>query len=327
MKNLFLKLYSLWIVLLGMICFASCNDDEQDGESQNLPSLPSLGITEPVTAIDYGRGVSTFDYADGRLVGGNDYGVQGGVDFIISYSPLSIKGYYEEVESDYSYVYELIYSNIRTNSMGCITSVDITYRETESDGIRTYIAQDIDRLTAQYNEGGYLTRMDIQTSSEEDGALLYRSSAIFTQEWSDGNLARQHWYSEEYEGDSNVLLGTPIDRWITYYYADDAPKNNGIYLDNMIYDSDLVTYAGFWGKTTQRIPTSSESLYNNNPQSTITYSVDLDDKGRIVALSINGVENMRYGYVDCPLTKVSTQKSKAVKGRLADRLRRRILHR
>lgn len=316
-------------MFLGLMAFISCDDNESEtgGENQNQPSLPSLGITDPVTAIDYGGGLSTFNYAEGKLVGGYDYGYQE-ADMTISYSPLSIKGYDEEVEAGYSSVFELIYSNICTNNMGCITSADIAIREIEKDdrGGSMVDYEETQHITAQYNEEGYLTQWNIQAVYDEEGVAC-RTSIVITREWNNGNLMRIHWYIEDYEGDSNVPVEDPDEGWLTFTYADNAPKNNGIYLDEMIYDSDVVTYAGFWGKTTKCIPASSEVTDgDHNPQNSFTYSVDLDEKGRIVTFYSDGDVAMRYGYADSPLTtKLASHKLKSVKQRcLLDRIHRNL---
>lgn len=313
--------YAAKLMVLTMVFFTSCSDDEKEsGGIENSSPFPSLGITDPVTTIDYGGGVSTFNYVDGKMVGGYDYGYQE-LDMTISYSPLSIKGYDAVIDEDYSSVFELIYSNIQTNSMGFITSTDITVRETEKEnGGESYVDEEISHCTAQYNEDGYLVKMEINASYNEDGVPC-RTNRVITREWSEGNLKSIHWYNADYEGDSDIPVEEPDDILIVFTYNDDAPKNNGIYLDEMIYDSDIVTYAGFWGKTTKCIPITSEIVLEEGGSNLKNYyTVDTDDKGRIVALYLNGLEYMRYGYADQPLRTVSVKKNKSMKSRLIGKL-------
>ena len=319
MKKLFLRLYPLWFILLGMICFASCNDDEQEGGgTQTPPSLPSLGITDPVTAIGYGSDLSTFNYVDGRMVGGFDYGYQE-ADFTLAYSPLTIKGYYEEKASDYSYVYEIVYSNIHTNAMGCITSTDITMREYESSYGEEYVDEEILHCAAEYDSECHLTKMTMQNNYESSDGESYRWLETVSRVWRDGNLISERWTGVDYAGDADVTDEETVEEWTTFTYAENAPVNNGIYLDEMIIDSDLVTYAGFWGKPTRNIPTSVEYIEDDGRTNSVSYSVDTDEKGRIIVLYKDGRMSLRFGYADTPLATEYVQKIKSAKGRLFNR--------
>ena len=322
------KYWNLWPVFAlacGMVAFASCSDDDEDngdggnggaGGSGGLPSLVGVGITDPVTEIGYEydgaiSGVSRFAYADGRMVSG--FTENDDLDFTIAYSPFQIHAF-----DDYGY--EENYFDIQTNGYGSITYAKITYRDgadgDSSDGEELYINAEYDgnnQLT-RYVEGVYMV--------DEEGE--YRGEDIAELVWENGNVVSVAISYAEYENGEQYVDEPYVT---TFDYGNSPVANSGIYVYDMIIDLDFMSFAGCYGRPTNAIPVSA---YNDGVST--RYTVEKDDKGRIVSCRIEEIRNnysdetvCYYGYADSPLNLASS--SAQVKKRAAgksDRTRRLI---
>lgn len=299
MKKFFKKM-PIWLLSCVMVGFTACSEEEQNGNGTGSgggseteigtgtqPDLPSLGITDPVVAIDYFEGVTTLNYADGKLTDGYDHRVGGIVN--ITNSPLKIIANTTSSEGGK----EIVYSNIRTNEFGCIVSTDVITKHISPDS--SIVAESKTTLKAEYNDGVYLTKITGETPFESAGmSLISKMDIIF--EWDNGNIVKNTWRESFYI--NNQLEEEYSDTEI-YTYAEDAPLNNGIYWSATLIDSEIISYAGFWGKTTKNIPSSYILL---NDDGTVDYessiSVDLDEKGRVVTWYEDGYPSYKYQYAD-----------------------------
>lgn len=305
MKGIFGILWPVCALAFGLVAFTACGDDEDEnggdggtGGSGNLPTLSGVGITDPVTQIRHdmsgGRNeASTFNYADGRMTGGSS--MVDDLDFTITYSPFQITatdaGYYET------------YTNIQTNAYGSITYADVAYGDEEdgdySDGINISIR-------ATYDENNQLltyTECEMETF---DG-MEYRDEGTATYTWENGNVVKQVWSEASYE--NGVLVWSEESESYTFDYGSTPVSNNGIYVYDIIPDTEFMMYAGFLGKPTKDIPVAVTEAHGGD-YSRYT-SVDKDGKGRITALhmesSYYGTSTMYFGYADSPINVTSAQ--------------------
>lgn len=304
----------------------SDNDDENgnggngegggNGGSSSAPSLPSMGIQHPVAYIDHGwEDNSIFNYSDGRLIGGYDTEYE--ADVTISYFPLEINLL---SESDGGYTFKMHYSNVRTNDTGNITYAEIQVEESE-DGWKD---TNTGKVSIEYDGEGHMTcySWDCSYSYGE------RQTISYTLTWMDGNMVRVSEKEVDMDEDGGEEYYSCVT---TYTYGEDAPVNSGIFLFDNELDSEILFYAGLYGKTTKNIPTSVveevQSSSSSSFTNSYTYSVDKDEQGRIVALYKNGAEQERYGYdVQGAQVNVNPMAKKALRetGLKLSRLRRTL---
>lgn len=299
MKKFFKKM-PIWLLSCVMVGFTACSEEEQNGNGTGSgggseteigtgtqPDLPSLGITDPVVAIDYFNGVTTLNYADGKLTGGYDCQVNGNINII--HSPLKICANLTSSEGNV----EIVYSNIQTNEFGCIVSADVFTKYLSPDS--SIVAEVKAYLKAEYKDEVYLSQISTEMPIESSGISL-NSKMDVTFEWNNGNVVKNTWRESYY---INNQLEEEYSDTEMYTYAEDAPLNNGIYWNATMFDSEVIAYAGFWGKTTKNIPSSYILL---NDDGTVDYessiSVDLDEKGRVVTWYENGYPSCNYQYAD-----------------------------
>lgn len=178
--------------------------DMNDGSYCLLPDLAALGITDPVSRISYtytDRDHTTtsdfslyYEAGHIRKVLDSTNGKYYGSIAIHSESPLTIK-VEDEYEADEIY-------NIRTNSLGFITSCDIKRNYLDEDGVEKEHAQ------FTYDDEGHLIRM-VWTNDLGEAYLKEVT-------WQDGNITRTR---EIEDGGEEYDV-------ITHYVYDDNPRAN-----------------------------------------------------------------------------------------------------
>ena len=294
-------------LFVAALCAAACSsDDEEGGDGGNgggsgsLPTLSGAGITDPVTEINFvdnsGTKHSAFNYADGRMTGGSS--MVDDLDFTISYNPFQITATDEG--------YQEVYKNIRTNAQGFITYMDIEVNDDEEpeafDGIGI-------SFNTEYDSYGHITRYNGRGVLTYDG-VEYRNDDILTFTWRNGNMEKMEYSWKIFENGVEVESG--VDRVVTLGYGDNPVSNSGIYIEELCPDLDFLSYAGFLGRPTKDIPATVTSSDDNSVK---TYSVEKDEKGRIVVLNMNdsnsGASALYFGYADSPLAASPVQTAAA----------------
>lgn len=299
------------------------DDDDPSGDDGQAPSasIEEAGIAHTVYSIDYGWDVSYFNYDGGRMV--NGFSADYGSDFVIKDNPLSIVIDYAEED----YEYEEVYSNIRTDSRGFVTSCDYYSKdvyEGETD-------EDRGTMTAEYSDDGHLLKVKVSYDylDDEPADSEYAGEENeFTFTWTDGNLTGA--------GDRYVSIlkdGSKTEEeayTYTFEYGENAPTNSGIFTPDFIMMADFVYYAGYMGKTTKNIPLSvTERSETGAELHTNTYRVEYDSEGRISVLYRNNSEYAAYGYTPySPSVDNQASLSRAGKAvRHVMKLKNRRLHR
>lgn len=297
----FLNLWPGFLLLFGMMAFASCSDDDENNEgnggndgnvsgSGTVPSVSEAGITHPVSSIWYANGfLSQFNYSDGVLTGGYDAEYLG-ANVTINQSPLEIVAHEESNEGGYYELFEMRYYNIQTNSRGAITRTDASWKNAYGYGDEREEINLTGSLTGEYDAEGYLTKVVTRSEMNEYG-MVYTLENVFEFTWQDGNLMGE---KIEYKMNGEISE-TQV---YTYTYAENAPVNSGIFMPDFVLDSDVIYYAGFWGKTTKNIPTSC-SWTDEYGTHTEYYTVEMDGQGRITSLTEERHNHtFYYGYPD-----------------------------
>lgn len=266
------------------------DDDDPSGDDGQAPStsIEEAGIAHTVYSIDYGWDVSYFNYDGGRMV--NGFSADYGSDFLIKDNPFSIVIDYAEED----YEYEEVYSNIRTDSRGFVTSCDYYSKdvyEGETD-------EDRGTMTVEYSDDGHLLKIKASYDYLDDEPADYDEAGEeneFTFTWTDGNLTGMR---ESYV--SILKDGSREDEEVyeyTFEYGENAPTNSGIFTPDFIMMADFVYYAGYMGKTTKNIPLSvTERSETGAVLNTDTYRVEYDSEGRISVLHRNNYKYATYGY-------------------------------
>ncbi len=120
-------------------------------------------------------------------------------------------------------------------------------------------------------------------------------------------MVKQVWSEASYE--NGVLVWSEESESYTFDYGSTPVSNNGIYVYDIIPDTEFMMYAGFLGKPTKDIPVAVTEAHGGD-YSRYT-SVDKDEKGRITALhmesSYYGTSTMYFGYADSPINVTSAQ--------------------
>ena len=287
MKGIFGILWPVCALAFGLVAFTACGDDEEEnnggdggngGGSGTVPSVSEAGITHPVSSIWYADGfLSQFNYSDGVLTGGYDAEYLG-ANVTINQSPLEIVAHEESNEGGYYELFEMRYYNIQTNSRGAITRTDTSWKNAYGYGDEREEINLTGSLTGEYDAEGYLTKVVTRSEMNE-----------YT--WQDGNLMGE---KIEYKMNGEISE-TQV---YTYTYAENAPVNSGIFMPDFVLDSDVIYYAGFWGKTTKNIPTSC-SWTDEYGTHTEYYTVEMDGQGRITSLTEERHNHtFYYGYPD-----------------------------
>lgn len=297
----FLKIFQAALLATAVtFSFTACDDDDdpEPGTENNdggtngttTPPVSNAGILFPVTSISDG---STFNYVDGRMVGGvTSYDVP----FTITSNPLSIKeeAYYENGEFE-----RTIYSNIRVNSAGYITYANVKYEDAEYNpetGLEPWSASG--SVTITYDGEGHFTNAKSSMADSEGN-----EQSEINIKWKDGNMmdvVERYSWSDEEEGEANEMNS------VSFTYGQNRP-NSGVFMDEVDFCEDYLWYAGLLGKPSKNIPTSfvRYNKYDENSEGyTTTYAIDVEynDNGSISSLIYNFVydgglyEYSRYVY-------------------------------
>lgn len=291
---------------MGALAFVSCSSNDEPettdggGKTPATPTDTSLLVSSIMEGSN-SMYLSKFVYdSENRMVSGTEAWMGA---FNYSFSPLQLVINASTEESGKE-VYT--FKDIRTNEKGYITyaKVENSYEE---DG-QEYYAEGTMELTY---DGDYLTKAILNSN---DNGEEYTSEQTLT--WNNGNLVKL------VATDESVGEYSETDTY-TYTYGEGAPKNSGIYLQDVTYLMfNCLFYAGYMGKPCANIPTEISRKYDSE-SSPYTYAVEVayDDKNRIVEYKENDALCCVYAYdgktAVWPSMSTSVQKSvKASTGKL-----------
>lgn len=273
--------YYVGLAVLATFCLTSCDEGNGVNGGNSGTTVPEAGIAHPVSSIANIDGVSTFTYdASGRMVGGYDIYA---ANFMIKYNPFTVEAYGEGVgwRSEYAYNY------IQTNNQGFITYGD--FRFYSEDGYVKY--EVIGNLNCEYSSDGYLTKLFFTAESEG-----YVEENKYILVWEDGNLMSvTDSFRYKDNGTDWVEEG---DEVFTYVYEDGAVENSGIYLPEILeyINLNFLQFAGYFGKTTNQIPTVFTKNNRDGIENTYSLTAELDNKGRVVLIEKDGLPYTAYAY-------------------------------
>ena len=118
--------------------------------------------------------------------------------------------------------------------------------------------------------------------------------------WENGNMVSyRNTYSIDYTDEEDFSYSD--NGW--FDYGDSPVSNNGVYHPDMFpYDYHFMLYAGLFGKPTKDMPVSVVfSSTDDEEEEAYGYTVEKDEKGRIVTLYCDGEAYYYYGYADRPI--------------------------
>lgn len=278
-------IYSKWCFALAcallMGVATSCGDDDGEGSGTGTgqqPTLPDLGITDPVVAVAGEYDGERFNYENDVLVGGTGF-YDADYTFYIGNAPLVLKVFQED--------YEETWSNIRTNEHGAITYASLLGVSLGEDFTGTF--------TAKYNEDNQMTESALELSEDD---VTEHDKWTFV--WENGNMVSyRNTYSIDYTDEEDFSYSD--NGW--FDYGDSPVSNNGIYHPDMFpYDYYFMLYAGLFGKPTKDMPVSVVfSSTDGYGDDAYAYTAEKDEKGRIVTLYCDGEAYYYYGYADRPI--------------------------
>lgn len=292
-----MKILQFLIYIPACLLILSACDKNEDNETGGQPDTeapePEQPGTEapkpeqldiiPVHTITYGErysdysGFSYYKYENGAMVSG--YDKLDGLNFVIKKSPLEIV-MTNESDSDGD-SYNMRYYNIKTNSFGSITSVNISSQEVFDDELYTLNGT----IKAEYNSSGQITKMITTFTYNEDGESSQEHNQ-FSFQYKDGNLIKE---IDDYgDGDTESILFN--------YDNGNLQKNTGVFIEELTLDSPFMYYAGLWGKPSKNIPNSYTYTYEHgSSEDPVNVYVQYDNEGRVSQLEEDGFIQ-KYGY-------------------------------
>lgn len=256
-----------FILIVSISGFVSCNKDEtfpeeKEGITPALPEDPS----RLVTSISDGfgdSGISKFVYDSyNRLICGKEQGYS----FDLAFSPLCIN---MDSKSDADMIYK--FKEVTTNEVGYISYMKINIIDNSEE-----YGMDIDGIIDITYDGDYIK--EVAVNYDNIATDYYYFS------WNEGNLQRID-LKANWSDLSSVV----------YTYEEDSPINSGIYLPDMNFAFDFLSYGGYLGKTTAKIPVKCTKTILFAP-SVYDISVVYDDKNRIVEYKEGSQTRLIFAY-------------------------------
>lgn len=278
MKNI------IYFLLLPFLMFSCEKEESTNGDNMNgsgkLPCVYDLGISDPITRIEYGfaGSFSEYNYVDGILSEGFDHSL--GSAFSVLSKPIEINFLPNDSWEDN--IVDVKITNIKTNFLGLMTYGELRISTPENSFY--------ERLEAEYNGDGYLQKFVF--TGIEDGVVGYMD--VFKYEWSNGNIQKIV-YTENWADEETGQLYSGYT-WVTQFkYDSGSVKNSGIYLPEMSSDwLELLYYGGFLGKTTNQIPAQIDYVGEN----VLYVNCGVDSKERVKMLSYSNSYEIKYYYSD-----------------------------
>lgn len=287
------------------LTLASCSDDD-DGSDDGNPNAGLIETASGSTLRLTSVGDFDFSYSGGQLVGIEE----GNTDFTVSYSPFAITADGVVIDGENT---TINLSNIRVNSSGYITSMNVKNTVSYSGGSESYSESYSGSVKCSYDDNGHLTKMtgsgssswtEIYDGEKDSGSGSYSVALTFS--WN-GDLLQNISYS-----DSESDNGWKWSETGTFDFVNSTSYPNTTYQHTpntsigvalFVYETEsgilmALAYLGYFGKGPSYHPVGWEYEYEyTETEDGEGYEEEDSESGKFsYSLNSNGSVNSCYGF-------------------------------